>query len=246
MTFNRGTQRFRSRNVFILARALGFEAGLHLAAAGPGAATEALRAAETAVSLAGAAQDVSEYDRLVFLAENEMVAAVALKALGNIEECIEHCRAAAKLIGEKAIIIPLLRQWALVEQDGQLFDRVVALSESVKGVPSREKYRSLKRSLEFSLNNNDVNGSERLLPQVLHEFREARDNLDHIAHVSLIKNLGQFIGLKGSADRAFRVLTLAGVLAHEADFGGQERQIAGLLADLQEGQKLSLETFRLI
>jgi len=237
-----GLQPLVGRGSLALAQVFGFHAALSLSAALPGAADDALAAAQVAVSEASVGSPPS-LERLQFIAEQEMVSAVCLKAKGDAERCVDHCLSAATLLGDTSLAIPLLRQWALIEQDEKLFDQIVEKS-SGRAVSEKESYRSFKRSFEFQLNSRNLAAATKLLRPTLEMYRAAKSELDHIATVSLLKNMGQYLALKGERDRADRILSSAGLLAESAGFNGQLVQIVDLLADIRSGQDASLETFR--
>ena len=247
-SLNRALEQVRGRGSLPLARALGLEATLLLAAAAPAPAqhNRAFEVAQAAVTEAKACLAGSEAAAAKrFIAEQELVTAVALKAAGDTESAVEHCSEAAKFLGDRALALPLLRQWALIEQDEGLFTRVVQIATDDRGVDPKEEFRSLKRALEYQLNARNLKAAEKLMQPTLRAFQQASPDLDHISRVSLIKNLGQFVALRGEGDRAMRMLTLAGVLAGRAGFSGQIRQVNQLLADVRDGKDVHLETFRI-
>lgn len=237
-----GLQPLVGRGSLALAQAFGLHAVLSLSAALAGSADEALAAAQVAVSEASVGSPLS-LERLQFIAEQELVSAVCLKAIGDTERCIDHCLSAATLLGDTSLAIPLLRQWALIEQDAKLFDQVVQKS-SGRAVSEKESYRSFKRSFEFQLNARNLQAATKLLRPTLEMYRVAKPELDHISTVSLLKNMGQYLSLKGERERADRILRSAGVLAERAGFNGQLVQIVDLLDDIRSGRDASLETFR--
>lgn len=237
-----GLQPLVGRGSLALAQVFGLHAALSLSAALPGSADDALAAAQIAVSEASVGSPLS-LERLHFIAEQEMVSAVCLKAKGDAERCVDHCLSAATLLGDTSLAIPLLRQWALIEQDAKLFDQIVQKS-SGRAVSEKESYRSFKRSFEFQLNAKNLPAATKLLRPTLEMYRLAKPDLDHIATVSLLKNVGQYLALKGERERADRILRSAGVLAQGAGFNGQLAQITDLLADIRSGRDASLETFR--
>lgn len=244
-SFNSATTPLRPRGSFALAQALGLEASLWLASGIGGAAGPAHAAAQAAISCAQAAGDVDDEVRDRFLAEQFLNAAVAIKAVGEIETSIEACAEASKYLDSVQVSIPLLRQWALMEQDRSLMDRILDLSLSEKGVSPKERYRSIKRAFEFSLNRRDRAASEPLLRQTLTEFAKAGNELDYISLVSLWKNIGQYVALQGDAVRALRILAATHQLAEEAGFSGQTRQIQGLVLKINDGQAPQLDSYRL-
>lgn len=231
------------RGSMAMAQVFGLHAALSLAAALPGGADEALPSAQAAAREAAQGSPLS-HERLQFIAEQEMVSAVCLKAKGDSERCVDHCLSAATFLGDTSLAIPLLRQWALIEQDEKLFVRVVEASTD-RSVSDKEQYRSSKRSFEYHLNQRNLRGAERLLRPTLETYRLAKADLDHIATVSLLKNIGQYLALKGEDDRANRILRSAGVLAEGAGFNGQLVQIVDLLSDIRAGHEVRLETFRI-
>lgn len=246
-SLNEGLAPLRGRGSLEVARCLGLEASLHLASASPGGAQMALVAAQRSVNGAlavGDSSSVRDVDRMRLVAEQEMISAVALKASGDLERCVDHCRSATRYLGDPGLAIPLIRQWALIEQDAELFARVVDLTVESKGVSDREEYRSLKRSFEYHLNQGNQRESERLVRPLLSAYQRSQGDLDHIARVSLVKNLGQFLGMRGEGERALRMLAIAGLLARRAGFDGQVRQVAELARDMRDGRDLDLATFR--
>lgn len=245
-SLNQALRQLHGRGSLVLARTLGLEATLLLAVAAPAPRNGALSAAQAAVKEASLCLEGTDRDAARrFIAEQELVSAVALKAAGDVQAAVQHCLEATKFLGNRALAVPLLRQWALIEQDEVLFNQVVKISVEEPGVDAKEEFRSLKRALEYQLNRRNLAQAEKLMQPTLSAFSRAANELDHISRVSLIKNLGQFIALQGEGDRALRILTLAGVLAGSAGFNGQTRQVNQLIADVRDGKDVQLETFRI-
>jgi hypothetical protein len=114
-----------------------------------------------------------------------------------------------------------------------------------KNLKPIEYYSTLKRVLEFSMNNDMYILASRLLPELKYAFNNVRKQLPPLSHVSFIKNLGQFNINNGDIKFGKNLLDYALIQAHRLNFAGQYKQIDNLLKELDLGAKAKLKTFKI-
>jgi hypothetical protein len=228
-------EQFHRRRSPSLAKLFGLEASLLLAAGRTlDDANRALARASQAVAIARRAQSPGAD---LFVAEHEMVAAVALKAAGRVDESINFSRTAAAHLGSYPLAIPLVRQEVLMLQDHAEFERLLERAPEYRGSNSREYYRTIKRSFEFRLNHEEYRAAQDLIPELIWGYAASRRSMGVLDRVSLLKNIGHLLGVRGEFSRALAVLRLAGAVAKSAQLEGQSRQIAILNATFATGER---------
>jgi hypothetical protein len=232
---------FHGRRSIAIARLYALEALLLLASGND--AIHAHRAGLRAHAATQLARQLDTPDVAEFVAEEEMVTAVAMKATGDIDGCLAHLRAAARQLGPYEIAVPLIRQEALLFQDRNLFDKLLKQASTYRASRRREYYRTLKRTFEFELNSGNIQDAAALLPELL--WSSSRSPMKVLDRLSLLKNLAQMFGAMGQYRRAMVVLDVALAVAAQSGFHGQERQIRTLRASFSQGTPGRLISFEL-
>lgn len=237
-------EQFHRRRSPALAKLFGLEASLLLASGRTlGDAHRAFARASQAVAIARRVHSPGA-DR--FVAEHQMVAAVALKAAGRVDDSIDFSRTAVRRLGSYALAIPLVRQEVLMLQDRAEFERLLAHAPEYRRSNSREYYRTIKRLFEFRLNHSEYRAAQELLPELMWGYAASRGSMGVLDRVSLLKNIGQLLGARGEFTRSLAVLRLAGDAATLARLEGQSRQIAILKTTFAAGDRdAQLVTFEL-
>lgn len=231
-----------NRRSVAMARLKGLEASL-LLAAGIGE-VDARRAERRAREATDTARRTSASGTAEFVSEYEMVTAVALKAVGEIDASVQHSRTAARDLGTYELAVPLVRQEVLMRQERRSFEQLLDHAPNYSASRPREYYRTLKRAFEFELNQRDVRAAELMVPELLRAFGHC-DRRGVLDRVSLLKNLAQLFGAMGQSRRALLVLDAASTVSHRAGFNGQRRQIDALRLSYAEGGTGRLESFEL-
>lgn len=187
-------------------------------------------------------------ERIALLTELVLNRAVSLKARGHTSDAADVLRS--------TMVDPSLRQyWApgdtlpLVRQDvimagGLRPHRWLAdQHDAIRAGGARERYRTVKRLLEFAMNHGRVSTSEALLKASIEAFKPIAEASSPLAKLSLVKNLGQFASLAGHNERALRVFEIAKRTAETHGLSGQLRQIDQMIAQVEAGERPLLNTF---
>jgi hypothetical protein len=235
---------FVERPSLMIARLYGLKATLHLAVGG---ARRDLELGYTAANLAVEHARTIDNDHMLdtFIYEYEMTAAVSLKAGGAFDDSIHRLRVAAKDASAYEIAIPVARQEVLMFQDRRQFIELLENAPVYRHSRRREYFRTLKRFFEYALNQHDLKSAESVLPELLSAAYRLDKRFGVLEQVSLLKNIGQLLALKGQRTRARLLLASTYAVAHRADLGGQQRQITGLLNAIGHEEPARLSSYAL-
>ncbi len=187
-------------------------------------------------------------ERLTLLAELTLNHAVALKARRRNAEAVSVLRQtmvdrSLRPYWSKGDTLPLARQ-DVIMAGGLLPHRWLAEQrDAMRAAGALETYRSMKRLLEFSMNNGRLSATDFLMRAALEAFRPLAAQSAQLAKVSLIKNVGQFESLSGRNERALTYLELARRAAAEQSLYGQLRQIDAMTDLIRAGERPFLSTY---
>jgi hypothetical protein len=184
------------------------------------------------------------------LVKNTLIFAVILKALGDFDYSIKSMNDLSHLFLNKRGIskielISLQRQEIMMHQTINGHKKLLEEAPFYKNLKPIEYYSTLKRILEFSMNNDMYKLASRLLPELKSSFNNVRKRLPPLSHVSFVKNLGQFNVNNGDVKLGKNLLDYALIQAQRLNFAGQYKQIDNLLKELELGEKAKLKTFKI-
>lgn len=243
-------QPLAARASFQVARLHALYASLLLAVGeSPEDAYAALASAHQAVDIARRTEQRRGRLYTTFIAEQQLKAAVALKALDEKDESLRQLRKDHRELqrqGSAKAGVRLERQVALIHQEDILFRQLLSEVAAYRSTQKGEYYRTLKRVFEFRLNRRRVREAEAILSALLEAWLALPSNQKTvIEEVSFEKNLGQYFALTGQTQRAKVMLADALGLASRAGLSGQARQLIALLSALRDGRAPRLPSFQL-
>jgi hypothetical protein len=193
---------------------------------------------------------VDEWTRehLKLLAELVLNHAVTLKARGSVPEAAQLLRSTMSdptlrpywAHGDR---LPLMRQDVIMAGGVGPHRWLAEQHDAMRAAGALEHYRTIKRLLEFAMNQGNFRAARRLLPAAIRTFAQLNDSAPPLARISLIKNVGQLQALDGRPQRGLALLRLAGRAAEEQGLGGQLRQIDQMVEMVQAGERPLLTTY---
>lgn len=174
---------------------------------------------------------------------------IAHKAIGDRDEAfaaIERhtSRLVARLDIDWLHAIPLRRQVVLMSQSNTNFSALAQEAIAYKTLRPVEYYTSLKRFFEYLLNHHKVDLARTTFPLLREAYSLASHGLAPTAHVSFLKNSGQYLLIDGYPRKGSELLLQALRPAAQFSMHGQVRQINHLLNEASGGDP-TLEVFRL-
>ena len=173
---------------------------------------------------------------------------IAYKASGDRDEAFSvierhSFRLAARLDIDWVQAIPLRRQLVLMSQSDIEFSELAQEAISYRIARPAEYYASLKRFFEYLLNRKKADLARAAFPAVRDAFVKAAPSMTPLAHVSFLKNAGQYLLLDGYPKKGVAILHQALRAAAQFNMHGQVRQINRLLNEANGGNPI-LEAFR--
>jgi hypothetical protein len=187
-------------------------------------------------------------EHLKLLAELVLNHAVTLKARGSVQEAAQLLRStmtdpALRPYWANGDRLPLMRQDVIMAGGVGPHRWLAEQHDAMRAAGALEHYRTVKRLLEFAMNQGNIRAARRLLPAAIRAFSPLRDSAPPLARVSLVKNVGQLQALDGRPQRGLVLLRLAGRAAEEQGLRGQMRQIDQMMEMVQAGERPLLRTY---
>lgn len=173
---------------------------------------------------------------------------IAYKALGDIGAAFTAIENHEKALSDNLDVnwvdtIPLRRQIVLMSQRESDFIALANDATKYRTTHPPEYYASVKRFFEYLLNHRKIALARATHPAFRIAYANATDSFSPLAHVSLIKNTGQFLILDGYPRKGTALLLQALRAAAQFNMHGQVRQINRLINESQLGSPV-LESFR--
>jgi hypothetical protein len=139
--------------------------------------------------------------------------------------------------------LPLIRQEVIMVGGATPHRWLAEQHDAMRAAGPLEHYRTVKRLLEFVMNQGNVSAGRRLLPASIRAFAPLAAAAPPLARVSMVKNVGQLESLDGRPQRGLALLRVAGLAAEEQGLKGQLRQIDAMIEMVQLGERPLLHTY---
>jgi hypothetical protein len=185
---------------------------------------------------------------LKLLAELVLNHSVTLKARSRVTDASQLLRSTIAdpalrpywALGDR---LPLARQDVIMAGGVGPHRWLAEQHDAMRAAGALEHYRTVKRLLEFAMNNGHVRAGRRLLPASIRAFSPLRDSAPPLARISLVKNVAQFEALDGRPQQGLALFRLAGQAAREQGLQGQLRQIELMAEMVRAGERPLLSTY---
>lgn len=183
------------------------------------------------------------------IVKNALLLSVFFKLFGNYAESFKTLSEYSALLTKKRgaselDLIMLSRQETMMVQSIDGHKKLLEKAIKYKDIEPLEYYRTLKRVFEFSMNHDLLKISEKILPELKQAIYLVRKDLTPIAHISFIKNLGQYYLMKKEPDVGLSLLQFILVKSDQLNLTGQRRQIEKIINDYNNGRPIFLPTAR--